>query len=124
MRKIYSLLVITLVLTSCGEKKATSIADLVSTGNLKELTARVKAVIFKEGLKNTPLTVIFNVMEDAIAGTKITSSGTDINLHKPQNIRMLLEEGLRLGWTPEKKELILENGLAIYKKLGYKVEGI
>ena len=92
--------------------------------NPGQYSARVKAVIFKEGLKNTPLTVIFNVMEDAIAGTRITSSGTDINLHKPQNIRMLLEEGLRLGWTPENKELILENGLAIYKKLGYKVEGI
>lgn len=44
MRKIYSLFVITLVLISCGEKKTTSIADLVSTGTLKELSERKKEV--------------------------------------------------------------------------------
>ncbi|WP_158841100.1 efflux RND transporter periplasmic adaptor subunit [Polaribacter sp. L3A8] len=44
MRKIYSLLVITLVLISCGEEKTTSVADIVATGNLKELTAKKKEI--------------------------------------------------------------------------------
>ena len=44
MRKIYLLLVITLVLISCGEKKTTSIESLVSTGTLKELTAKKKDI--------------------------------------------------------------------------------
>ena len=44
MRKIYSLLVITIVLISCGEKKATSIEEIVSKGTLKELTAKKKEI--------------------------------------------------------------------------------
>mgnify|MGYP003648421463 FL=1 len=44
MRKIYLLLVITVVLISCGEEKKTSIDDLVSTGTLKELTAKKKEI--------------------------------------------------------------------------------
>ena len=44
MRKIYSLLVITIVLISCGEKKTTSVADLVASGSLKELTAKKKEI--------------------------------------------------------------------------------
>ena len=92
--------------------------------NPNQYIAKVKAIISKEGLKNTPLTVIFNVMEDAVSGTKITSSGSEINLHKPKNIRMLIEEGLSLGWAPESKELLLENGLEIYTKFGYDVKGI
>ena len=82
MRKIYSLLVITLVLTSCGEKKATSIADLVSTGNLKELTAKKKeittnleaikaeleainnAISKKDTLKKLPLVTTFTAKKE------------------------------------------------------------
>lgn len=89
-----------------------------------QYTAKVKVIIFKEGLKNTPLTVIFNVMEDAISGTRVTSSRSETNLHKPKNIRMLIEEGLSLGWTPESTELLLENGLEIYEKFGYEVKDI
>ena len=44
MRKIYSLLVITIVLISCGDKKTTSIEDLVSKGTLKELTEKKKEI--------------------------------------------------------------------------------
>ncbi len=44
MRKIYSLLIITIVLISCGEKKTTSVADLVASGSLKELTAKKKEI--------------------------------------------------------------------------------
>ncbi|APZ45747.1 efflux transporter periplasmic adaptor subunit [Polaribacter reichenbachii] len=44
MRKIYSLLVITLVLISCGEKKTNSVADLVDSGTLQELTAKKKEI--------------------------------------------------------------------------------
>jgi len=44
MKKIYSIFVITLILNSCGEKKATSIEDLISKGSLKELTAKKKEI--------------------------------------------------------------------------------
>lgn len=40
MRKIYSLLVITLILVSCGEQKKASVQDLVSNGTIKELRTR------------------------------------------------------------------------------------
>ncbi|PQJ71855.1 efflux RND transporter periplasmic adaptor subunit [Polaribacter butkevichii] len=58
MRKIYSLLVITLVLISCGEEKTTSVADLVATGNLKELTAKKKEITAKIEAINTDLEAI------------------------------------------------------------------
>ena len=62
MRKIYSLLVITLVLISCGEKKTTSIADLVSTGNLKELTAKKKEITTNLEAINIELEAINNAI--------------------------------------------------------------
>ncbi|WP_405611474.1 efflux RND transporter periplasmic adaptor subunit [Polaribacter sp. Asnod1-A03] len=40
MRKIYSLLVITIVFISCGEKNSTSVEDLIATGTLSELKAK------------------------------------------------------------------------------------
>lgn len=58
MRKIYSLLVITIVLISCGEKKTTSIEELVSTGTLKELTAKKKEIATKLEAINKDLEAI------------------------------------------------------------------
>jgi len=62
MRKIYSLLVITLVLISCGEKKTTSIADLVATGNLKELNAKKKEITTNLEAINIELEAINNAI--------------------------------------------------------------
>ena len=89
-----------------------------------QYSAIVKAKIFKEGLKNNPLTVIFNVMEDAIVGTLITSSSTEINIHRPKNIRMLIEEGIKLGWIPEESPFIVEDGKGIYKQYGFNIDDI
>ncbi|MGJ8744099.1 efflux RND transporter periplasmic adaptor subunit [Polaribacter sp.] len=47
MKKIYSLLVIALVLSSCGEQKPTSVAAIISAGDLKELTAKKKEITAK-----------------------------------------------------------------------------
>ena len=58
MTKIYSLLIIVLVLISCGNKKTVSIADLVSTGNLKELTAKKKEITANLEAINTDLEAI------------------------------------------------------------------
>jgi len=44
MRKIYSLLIITVILISCGEKKIISIESLVSTGTLTELKEKKKEI--------------------------------------------------------------------------------
>ncbi|MFK8060687.1 MAG: efflux RND transporter periplasmic adaptor subunit [Polaribacter sp.] len=44
MRKIYLLLVLSIVLISCGDKKTTSVEDLVAIGTLKELTAKKKEI--------------------------------------------------------------------------------
>jgi len=44
MRKIYSILLITSVLISCGEKKSVSIESLISKGNLTELKAKKKEI--------------------------------------------------------------------------------
>ena len=63
MRKIYSLLVITILLVSCGEQKKASVQDLVSNGTLKELRAR-KAEI-TEQLANT--NVDLKSINDAIS---------------------------------------------------------
>ena len=62
MRKIYSLLVITAVLSSCGDKKTTSISDLVSNGNLKELTAKKKEITKNLEAINTDLEAINNAI--------------------------------------------------------------
>ena len=47
MRKIYSFLVITLILISCGEQKKASVQDLVSNGTLKELRTRKTEITSK-----------------------------------------------------------------------------
>lgn len=86
--------------------------------------ARVKAIIFEEGLKNTPLTVIFNVTENAYTGTLITGNINDLNLHKPRNIRMLIKEGLSRGWNPKKSQLTIEKGLQAYEKHSFNMVGI
>ena len=44
MRKVYSLLIITVFLISCGEKKIISIESLVSTGTLTELKEKKKEI--------------------------------------------------------------------------------
>ena len=44
MRKIYSLLVLSVVLISCEENKTESIESLVSKGNLTELKAKKKEI--------------------------------------------------------------------------------
>lgn len=51
MRKIYSLLVIALILVSCGEQKKASVQDLVSNGTIKELRTRKAEITAK--LANT-----------------------------------------------------------------------
>lgn len=63
MRKIYSLLVITLILVSCGEQKKASVQDLVSNGTIKELRTR-KAEITAQ-LANT--NVDLKSINDAIS---------------------------------------------------------
>ncbi|KGL58741.1 efflux RND transporter periplasmic adaptor subunit [Polaribacter sp. Hel1_85] len=62
MKKIYSLLAITLVLISCGEKKTTSIEDLISTGNLTELTAKKKEITANLDAINADLEAINNAI--------------------------------------------------------------
>ena len=44
MRKVYSLLIITVFLISCGEKKIISIESLVSSGTLTELKEKKKEI--------------------------------------------------------------------------------
>jgi RND family efflux transporter MFP subunit len=62
MRKIYSLLVITTVLISCGEKKTTSIESLVSSGTLTELTAKKKEITSNLEAINADLEAINNAI--------------------------------------------------------------
>ncbi|SDS49067.1 RND family efflux transporter, MFP subunit [Polaribacter sp. KT25b] len=62
MRKIYSLLVITTVLISCGEKKTTSIESLISSGTLTELTAKKKEITTNLEAINADLEAINNAI--------------------------------------------------------------
>ncbi|MBU3011390.1 efflux RND transporter periplasmic adaptor subunit [Polaribacter vadi] len=64
MRKIYSLLAITIILISCGEKKTTSVADLVSTGTLQELTAKKKEISANLEAINQDLEAINNAISE------------------------------------------------------------
>lgn len=58
MKKIYSLLAIVLVLISCGEQKPTSVAAIISVGDLKELTAKKKEITEKLEAINADLEAI------------------------------------------------------------------
>ena len=71
MRKIYSLLVITLVLVSCGEKKTTSIADLITKGDLKELAAKKKEITANLEAINLELEAINNAISKKDTGKKL-----------------------------------------------------
>ncbi|MCL7754568.1 efflux RND transporter periplasmic adaptor subunit [Polaribacter sp. Z022] len=82
MRKIYSLLIITVVLISCGKKETTSIEELTTSGTLKELTAKKKelsaslekinkdlevintAISKKDTVKKLPLITTFTAKEE------------------------------------------------------------
>tara|TARA_R110001606_G_scaffold389333_1_gene555374 strand:- start:1691 stop:2863 length:1173 start_codon:yes stop_codon:yes gene_type:complete len=62
MRKTYLLLVFTIVLISCGEKKTTSIEELVSSGTLKELTTKKKEITTNLEAINNDLEAINNAI--------------------------------------------------------------
>ena len=82
MRKIYSLLIITVVLISCGKKETTSIEELTTSGTLKELIAKKKelsaslekinkdlevintAISKKDTVKKLPLITTFTAKEE------------------------------------------------------------
>jgi membrane fusion protein (multidrug efflux system) len=62
MRKIYTLLVITTVLISCGEQKTTSIESLISSGTLTELTTRKKEITTNLEAINADLEALNNAI--------------------------------------------------------------
>ncbi|QXP68950.1 efflux RND transporter periplasmic adaptor subunit [Polaribacter sp. R2A056_3_33] len=62
MRKIYTLLAFTLVLISCGEKKPTSVAAIISVGDLKELTDKKKEITANLETINADLEAINNAI--------------------------------------------------------------
>ena len=47
----------------------------------KDHRALVEITAYKLGMKNTPLTVQFDVPDDPVLGTRITSSKNEVNLH-------------------------------------------
>ena len=63
MKKIYSFFLIILVLNSCGEKKLTSVEDLVANGNLKELNAKKKEI----SAKLEVISIQLKKLDDAIS---------------------------------------------------------
>jgi membrane fusion protein (multidrug efflux system) len=58
MKKIYSILAITVVLISCGEKKTISIENLISTGTLTELKTKKKEIATNLEIINKDLEAI------------------------------------------------------------------
>jgi len=72
MRKIYSLLVITLILVSCGEQKKASVQDLVSNGTIKELRTRKAEITAKLANTNIDLKSINDAISKLDSVKKIT----------------------------------------------------
>ncbi len=86
--------------------------------DVKEYRALVELKVFKSGLKKTPLTVLFDMEEDAVIGTKITSDSSDINLHRPAYVRALIEAGIVWGWVPEKEACKIVDGISLLELSG------
>ncbi len=86
--------------------------------DVKEYRALVELKVFKSGLKKTPLTVLFDMEEDAVIGTKITSDSSDINLHRPAYVRVLIEAGIVWGWVPEKEACKIVDGISLLELSG------
>ncbi len=80
---------------------------------IKEYRALVEVTVYKSGMKNTPLVVQFDLLEDSVSGTQLTCNARKVNLHRPAYIRWLIEAGLAQGWRPERKGLTLKEGVKI-----------
>lgn len=87
----------------------------------REYRARVNLTVYLEGMKNTPLIVNFDVPDDPYLGTGITSSANDQNINRPAYVRMLIEEGIEKGWSPEEGGFELEGGIDILRKHGFNI---
>jgi len=90
----------------------------------KNYRALVEVTAYKSGMKNTPLTVKFNVPDDPVLGTKITSSASEVNLHQPSYVRVVIEAGLKQGWEPDVKPFIIKDGIKILEQCGINVSNI
>lgn len=84
----------------------------------KNYCALVEVKAYKLGMKNTPLTVKFNVLDDPVLGTKITSNASEVNLHQPSYARIIIKAGLELGWEPDVKSFIIKDGIKILEQCG------
>jgi len=71
MKKIYSLLVITAVLISCGDKETVSIEDLVTKGTLEELTAKKKEITTNLEAINADLEAINTAISEKDTAKKL-----------------------------------------------------
>ena len=90
----------------------------------KDYRALVEVTVYRSGMKNTPLIVQFDVPDDPVLGTKITSSGSEVNLHQPSYVRMVIEAGLEQGWAPDIKPLTIKDGIKVLGQRGIDIGNI
>ncbi|SHM96243.1 efflux RND transporter periplasmic adaptor subunit [Polaribacter sp. KT 15] len=123
MKKIYSLFVISAILVSCGKNKETSVESIISSGNLKELTAKKKeitskleeinknleaintAISEKDTVKKLPLITTF-VAKDTVFNHYLELQG---NVTTKQNILVYPEMPGIL------KRVLVKEGQKVYK---------
>ncbi|MCR9254225.1 MAG: hypothetical protein NXI20_27680 [bacterium] len=83
-----------------------------------------KLRIFRSGYKNYPLEIHFESRDDYYLGNLLLTSVEKYNLHKPGNIRLIIEEGLRQGWDGEIKGIVIEEGMDILEGLGFEIDDL
>lgn len=78
--------------------------------------------IFKNGYKNTPLTISFRNQDQYAIGNSLTSNEQTLNLHRPFVIEYLIRKGLELGWNTEEKSFSISDGMEVLKKAGFNLK--
>ncbi|MBA6316216.1 hypothetical protein [Cellulophaga baltica] len=80
--------------------------------------------VFKVGFKNTPLEIKFESLDGYTIGNTLTSGLDELNLHKPNVIRKIIENGLNRKWNWINSKLEIPNGLELLEEIGYNIENM
>jgi hypothetical protein len=94
---------------------------------------RVELRVFLNGHKQTPLSIYFDTLPDAMFGNpfftgislenKLTKTGEIINVNQPSLVRKLTLYGQEIGWTGKNKIEGI-NGIIILQKWGFDTSAI
>lgn len=92
--------------------------------SIVEYETKVSFTAYVNGYKNYPLIINFRTWEDPVSGNPLTSGIGEVNMNKPSMAKLLILEGLAMGWVGQEKEFVIYDGKQILKNADIDVRKI